>query len=72
MARGTTHDCTEQLKSKFNSTFSHYNLYIFFLSIAVENIEGFQGSPYPEVDQFVLSLVNKNGIKGGKDNLFLY
>ena len=53
-------------------SFSHYNLYIFFLSIAVENIEGFQGSPYPEVDQFVLSLVNKNGIKGGKDNLFLY
>ncbi|XP_045053172.2 DNA-directed primase/polymerase protein isoform X2 [Desmodus rotundus] len=34
-------------------------------SASVENIEGFQGSPYPEVDQFVLSLVNKNGIKGG-------
>ncbi|XP_040098983.1 DNA-directed primase/polymerase protein isoform X2 [Oryx dammah] len=30
-----------------------------------ETIEGFQCSPYPEVDQFVLSLVNKNGIKGG-------
>ncbi|XP_052517242.1 DNA-directed primase/polymerase protein [Budorcas taxicolor] len=30
-----------------------------------EAIEGFQCSPYPEVDQFVLSLVNKNGIKGG-------
>ncbi|XP_052018453.1 DNA-directed primase/polymerase protein isoform X2 [Apodemus sylvaticus] len=31
----------------------------------VESIEGFQGSPYPEVDQFVLSLVNKHDIKGG-------
>ncbi|XP_014641735.1 PREDICTED: DNA-directed primase/polymerase protein isoform X2 [Ceratotherium simum simum] len=30
-----------------------------------ERIEGFQCSPYPEIDQFVLSLVNKNGIKGG-------
>ncbi|XP_016066767.1 PREDICTED: DNA-directed primase/polymerase protein isoform X1 [Miniopterus natalensis] len=34
-------------------------------STSVESIEGFQGSPYPEIDQFVLSLVNKNGIKGG-------
>ncbi|NP_001332828.1 DNA-directed primase/polymerase protein isoform 9 [Homo sapiens] len=31
----------------------------------VETIEGFQCSPYPEVDHFVLSLVNKDGIKGG-------
>ncbi|XP_029412250.1 DNA-directed primase/polymerase protein isoform X2 [Nannospalax galili] len=30
-----------------------------------ETIEGFQCSPYPEVDQFVLSLVTKNDIKGG-------
>uniref|UniRef100_A0A8C8XMI1 DNA-directed primase/polymerase protein n=1 Tax=Panthera leo TaxID=9689 RepID=A0A8C8XMI1_PANLE len=29
------------------------------------NIEGFHCSPYPEIDQFVLSLVNKNGIQGG-------
>ncbi|KAM8969219.1 DNA-directed primase/polymerase protein isoform X1 [Sarcophilus harrisii] len=28
-------------------------------------IEGFQCSPYPEIDNFVLSLVNRNGIKGG-------
>ncbi|XP_074185945.1 DNA-directed primase/polymerase protein isoform X5 [Rhinolophus sinicus] len=34
-------------------------------STSVENIEGFQDSPYPEIDKFVLSLVNKNGIKGG-------
>ncbi|XP_027783019.2 DNA-directed primase/polymerase protein isoform X1 [Marmota flaviventris] len=32
---------------------------------SVETIEGFQCSPYPEVDRFVLSLVNKNDIKGG-------
>ncbi|XP_049628641.1 DNA-directed primase/polymerase protein [Suncus etruscus] len=32
---------------------------------SVGTIEGFQCSPYPEVDQFVLSLVTKNGIKGG-------
>ncbi|XP_025240428.1 DNA-directed primase/polymerase protein isoform X5 [Theropithecus gelada] len=31
----------------------------------VETIGGFQCSPYPEVDHFVLSLVNKDGIKGG-------
>ncbi|XP_023076730.1 DNA-directed primase/polymerase protein [Piliocolobus tephrosceles] len=31
----------------------------------VETIEGCQCSPYPEVDHFVLSLVNKDGIKGG-------
>ncbi|XP_077618225.1 DNA-directed primase/polymerase protein isoform X2 [Crocuta crocuta] len=30
-----------------------------------ENVEGFHCSPYPEIDQFVLSLVNKNGIQGG-------
>ncbi|XP_013368485.1 PREDICTED: DNA-directed primase/polymerase protein isoform X2 [Chinchilla lanigera] len=30
-----------------------------------ETIEGFQCSPYPEVDRFVLSLVTKNDIKGG-------
>ncbi|XP_007496122.1 DNA-directed primase/polymerase protein isoform X2 [Monodelphis domestica] len=28
-------------------------------------IEGVQCSPYPEIDNFVLSLVNKNGVNGG-------
>ncbi|XP_043827300.1 DNA-directed primase/polymerase protein [Dromiciops gliroides] len=28
-------------------------------------MEGFQCSPYPEIDNFVLSVVNKNGVKGG-------
>ncbi|XP_072480103.1 DNA-directed primase/polymerase protein isoform X3 [Notamacropus eugenii] len=31
----------------------------------VGSSEGFQCSPYPEIDNFVLTLVNKNGIKGG-------
>ncbi|EAX04672.1 hypothetical protein FLJ33167, isoform CRA_d [Homo sapiens] len=35
------------------------------LFVDLETIEGFQCSPYPEVDHFVLSLVNKDGIKGG-------
>ncbi|XP_025240426.1 DNA-directed primase/polymerase protein isoform X4 [Theropithecus gelada] len=38
----------------------------YFNSIGTsETIGGFQCSPYPEVDHFVLSLVNKDGIKGG-------
>ncbi|KAI2536711.1 primase and DNA directed polymerase, partial [Homo sapiens] len=44
------------------------NINIFSLlwsAMSVETIEGFQCSPYPEVDHFVLSLVNKDGIKGG-------
>ncbi|XP_011855552.1 PREDICTED: DNA-directed primase/polymerase protein isoform X1 [Mandrillus leucophaeus] len=35
------------------------------IGTSVETMEGFQCSPYPEVDRFVLSLVNKDGIKGG-------
>ncbi|XP_051025615.1 DNA-directed primase/polymerase protein [Acomys russatus] len=49
---------TSQTKRKhadyFNST-----------GTSVEPLEGFQCSPYPEVDQFVLSLVSRRGIKGG-------
>nr|XP_054108699.1 DNA-directed primase/polymerase protein isoform X5 [Callithrix jacchus] len=38
----------------------------YFNSISTsETMEGFQCSPYPEVDRFVLSLVNKDGIEGG-------
>ncbi|XP_021120648.1 DNA-directed primase/polymerase protein isoform X4 [Heterocephalus glaber] len=33
-------------------------------SSSVETIEGFQCSPYPEIDRFVLSLVTKNDTKG--------
>ncbi|XP_018881214.3 DNA-directed primase/polymerase protein isoform X3 [Gorilla gorilla gorilla] len=35
------------------------------IGTSVDTIEGFQCSPYPEVDHFVLSLVNKDGINGG-------
>ncbi|NWZ75919.1 PRIPO protein, partial [Poecile atricapillus] len=28
-------------------------------------MEGYQGSPYPEIDNFVRSLVNKDGLQGG-------
>ncbi|NXR78797.1 PRIPO protein, partial [Pycnonotus jocosus] len=28
-------------------------------------MEGYQGSPYPEIDSFVRSLVNKDGLQGG-------
>ncbi|NWW38865.1 PRIPO protein, partial [Panurus biarmicus] len=28
-------------------------------------MEGYQGSPYPEIDDFVRSLVNKDGLQGG-------
>lgn len=31
-------------------------------------MEGYQDSPYPEIDYFVRSLVNKDGVQGGKDN----
>ncbi|KAM9576217.1 LOW QUALITY PROTEIN: DNA-directed primase/polymerase protein [Trichechus inunguis] len=49
---------TSQNKQKQVEYFNHSNT-------SVETIEGFQCSPYPEIDRFVLSLVNKNGIKGG-------
>lgn len=49
---------TSQIKQKGVDCFSS-------TSTSVETIEGFQCSPYPEIDKFVLSLVNKNGIKGG-------
>ncbi|XP_010214495.1 PREDICTED: DNA-directed primase/polymerase protein [Tinamus guttatus] len=32
---------------------------------ARESIEGYQESPYPEIDSFVRSLVNKDGVQGG-------
>ncbi|XP_008562526.1 PREDICTED: DNA-directed primase/polymerase protein, partial [Galeopterus variegatus] len=51
---------------RFNQTLiSQFLAIITFLFIVVEMTDGFQCSPYPEVDRFVLSLVNRNGIKGG-------
>ncbi|NWY44149.1 PRIPO protein, partial [Sylvia atricapilla] len=39
---------------------------------STDPLEGSQGSPYPEIDHFVRSLVNKHGIQGGKDTTFLF
>ncbi|XP_025063378.1 DNA-directed primase/polymerase protein isoform X2 [Alligator sinensis] len=33
--------------------------------VLTDPIEGYHYSPYPEVDRFVLSLVNKDGVQGG-------
>ncbi|NXG07889.1 PRIPO protein, partial [Sakesphorus luctuosus] len=33
--------------------------------VLTDSMEGFQGSPYPEIDHFVHSLVNKDGLQGG-------
>ncbi|NXG17576.1 PRIPO protein, partial [Grallaria varia] len=33
--------------------------------VLTDSMEGYQGSPYPEIDNFVCSLVNKDGIQGG-------
>ncbi|NXR97976.1 PRIPO protein, partial [Oxylabes madagascariensis] len=35
-------------------------------------LEGYQGSPYPEIDNFVRSLVNKDGLQGGKETTLLF
>ncbi|KFP74733.1 Coiled-coil domain-containing protein 111, partial [Apaloderma vittatum] len=36
--------------------------YVFVLT---DSLEGYQASPYPEIDCFVRSLVNKDGVQGG-------
>ncbi|NWI11352.1 PRIPO protein, partial [Crypturellus soui] len=33
--------------------------------VSTESLEGYQESPYPEIDSFVRSLVNKDGVQGG-------
>ncbi|NXM23591.1 PRIPO protein, partial [Oxyruncus cristatus] len=33
--------------------------------VLTDSMEGYQGSPYPEIDNFVHSLVNKDGLQGG-------
>ncbi|KAJ7404761.1 DNA-directed primase/polymerase protein isoform X6 [Pitangus sulphuratus] len=35
------------------------------LFVDLDSMEGYQGSPYPEIDNFVHSLVNKDGLQGG-------
>ncbi|NXJ76852.1 PRIPO protein, partial [Trogon melanurus] len=48
-------------------TITYYNgkthkRYVFVLT---DSLEGYQASPYPEIDCFVRSLVNKDGVQGG-------
>ncbi|NWS66375.1 PRIPO protein, partial [Crotophaga sulcirostris] len=39
--------------------------YVYVASSQTDSMEGFQESPYPEIDYFVRSLVNKDGVQGG-------
>ncbi|NXJ07860.1 PRIPO protein, partial [Odontophorus gujanensis] len=39
----------------------------FLSSLVCNSMEGYQDSPYPEIDSFVRSLINKDGVQGGKD-----
>ncbi|KFV82202.1 Coiled-coil domain-containing protein 111, partial [Struthio camelus australis] len=36
-----------------------------FSFVLTDSIKGYQDSPYPEIDSFVRSLVNKDGVQGG-------
>ncbi|NXH27123.1 PRIPO protein, partial [Myiagra hebetior] len=40
-------------------------VFVAFVLTDPEPMEGYQGSPYPEIDNFVRSLVNKDGLQGG-------
>lgn len=40
--------------------------------VLTDSMEGYQVSPYPEIDSFVHSLVNKDGVQGGKDCFATY
>ncbi|NWY61143.1 PRIPO protein, partial [Chionis minor] len=41
------------------------NGYVPVVFVLTDSMEGYQDSPYPEIDYFVRSLVNKDGIQGG-------
>ncbi|NXX30990.1 PRIPO protein, partial [Nicator chloris] len=41
------------------------NVRVFVAFGLTDPMEGYQGSPYPEIDHFVRSLVNKDGLQGG-------
>lgn len=40
--------------------------------VLTDSMDGCQDSPYPEIDSFVRSLVNKDGVRGGKDHFAIY
>lgn len=44
----------------------------FCLFVQTEPMEGYQESPYPEIDCFVRSLINKDGVQGGNDCAIIY
>ncbi|NXG43793.1 PRIPO protein, partial [Psilopogon haemacephalus] len=46
-----------------SSLICNISLYVAFVS--TDSMEGYQVSPYPEIDSFVCSLVNKDGVQGG-------
>ncbi|KFV17582.1 Coiled-coil domain-containing protein 111, partial [Tauraco erythrolophus] len=39
--------------------------YVYVPFVLIDSVEGYQDSPYPEIDYFVRSLVNKDGVQGG-------
>ncbi|NWI03329.1 PRIPO protein, partial [Tichodroma muraria] len=41
------------------------NIRVFVAFGSTDPMEGYQGSPYPEIDNFVRSLINKDGLQGG-------
>ncbi|NXW59672.1 PRIPO protein, partial [Eurystomus gularis] len=41
------------------------NVSMYVASVLTDSMEGYQDSPYPEIDSFVRSLVNKDGVQGG-------
>lgn len=48
------------------------NKCMFVTFCLTDPMEGYQGSPYPEIDNFVHSLVNKDGLQGGKETTLLF
>ncbi|NXV07786.1 PRIPO protein, partial [Cettia cetti] len=48
-----------------SSLICNIRLCVFVAFGLTDPMEGYQGSPYPEIDNFVRSLVNKDGLQGG-------
>ncbi|NXN57017.1 PRIPO protein, partial [Rynchops niger] len=41
------------------------NISVSVVFVVTDSMEGYQDSPYPEIDHFVRSVVNKDGVQGG-------
>ncbi|NXC67895.1 PRIPO protein, partial [Anhinga anhinga] len=48
-----------------SSLICNVSMYVSVVSVLTDSMEGYQASPYPEIDCFVHSLVNKDGVQGG-------